>query len=1070
MDRQKFSLCQATSATPNCAQTPSHLILMNLFLKVSSIILALAGTTFAASLPANFAETQIATGLDPTSLTIAPDGRIFVCEKAGRIRIVQDGVLLATPFATLSVDNSNERGLQSVAFDPNFATNGYLYAFYTPSVSPIRNRVSRFTANGNVVTAGSELILLQTDSLGGSVHNGGAMYFFNNHLYIATGEAGDASNSQNLTNKLGKILRINSDGSIPPSNPFVGVLGVDPSIWAYGLRNPFTAAIQPGTGKFFINDVGGGSWEEINLGIAGANYGWPLSEGVSDDSDHTDPFFTYAHDGSTFGGCSIAGGAFYNPAISNFPASYIGRYFFADYCNGKISSINPGDAADVSIFATGVNRCIDIDVAADGALYYIARGGMGGGSQQDNTSTANGSVFRVVFTGSQVPTIAAQPQSRTVPVGETVTFGVTASGSQPFTYQWFRNDVLIPGQSTATLTYGPVVPAENNSTIHCVVTNSFDSATTVNAILTVTSNTRPDPVIVTPAADLLYRGGMALDFSGSATDTQDGTLPASAYSWKIDFHHDTHTHPAMDSTTGITAGTYIVETTGETAFNVRYRIYLTVTDSGGLSRTVSRDIFPQLSQMNFNTLPSGLAISLDGASRTTPFTVTGVVGINRQLSVGTPQFLGETAYRFDSWSQGGTNAQTIATPETNTTYTASLTPAPSDVGTGLRGEYFTNQNKTFNGTATLVRNGEVVDFDWGNGSPAPSISNNNFTARWTGQIQPQFSGTYTFHTTTDDGVRLWVNDQLIIDKWIDQGPTTWDGSVALIAGSRYAMRLEYYEAGGGAVAKLEWSNSVTPRAIIPRESLFPSSINVSVVAEDPTARESTADPAAWRVSRTGPLDQPLSVAFTTSGTASPLVDYTLSSAASSVVIPSGQASALVILTPLADSLAEDQETCSLTIVAGYGYGLGTPLSADITLDDSPFAAWAVSSFGSLANAQLANAAPLGDWDGDGIQNLLEFALGQSATVPSRIGLPSITIESDKPVFSFTRPRPNPAGIFYRATHTHALDTYQPWDTSTILPGYPLDNGDGTETLKATIPEPEATGPRVFMRLEILQNP
>ena len=1024
----------------------------------------------AATLPANFAETQVATGLDPTSLTIAPDGRVFVCEKAGRIRIIQNGVLLATPFATLSVDNSNERGLQSVVFDPNFATNGYLYAFYSTSAAPVRNRVSRFTANGNLVTAGSELILIETETLAGSVHNGGAMYFLNNHLYIATGEAGDGSNSQNLANKLGKILRINPDGSIPASNPFVGMAGVHPSIWAYGLRNPFTAAIQPGTGKFFINDVGSGSWEEINLGIAGADYGWPLREGASTDPDHTDPFFAYAHDGSTFGGCAISGAAFYNPAISNFPASYIGRYFFADYCNGKISSINPNNAADAAVFATGVNRCIDIDVAADGALYYVARAGMGGGSQQDNTSTTNGAVFRVVFTGSQVPTISAHPQSRTVPIGETVTFEVAASGSQPFTYQWYRNDVLIPGQSTATLTYGPVVLAENNSTIHCVVTNTFGFATTVDAILTVTTNTRPDPVIVTPAADFLYRGGLALNFSGTATDTQDDTLPASAYSWKIDFHHDTHTHPAMGSTTGITAGTYTVDTTGETASNVWYRIYLTVTDSGGLSRTVTRDIFPQLSQMTFNTMPAVLAISLDGASQTTPFTVTGVVGINRQLSVGSPQFMGETAYRFDSWSQGGANAQTIATPETNTTYTANFTLAPSDVGTGLRSEYFTNQNKTFNGTATLVRNGETVDFDWGNASPAPSISNDTFTARWTGQIQPQFTETHTFYTTSDDGVRLWINNQLIIDKWIDQAPTTWSGSVALIAGSRYAVRLEFYENGGGAVAKLEWSSLGTPRAIIPRERLFPASINVSVAAEDSAARESTADAATWRVSRSGPLDQSLTVAFTTSGTATPLADYTLSSAGNSVVIPAAQTSALVTLTPLADSFAEGQENRTLTLVPGNGYGLGAPLSAAITIDDSPFAAWAVTAFGSLANAQLPKAAPLGDWDGDGIQNLMEYALGQSGTVASPAGLPTMAIESGTPVFTFKRPRPSPAGITYRPTHKLDLNPKQPWDDSSILPGYPLNNGDGTETLKAIIPGAGPTPPRAFMRLEILQNP
>ena len=1047
---------------------------MSIFQKTLCALLALAGPATAATLPINFAETQIATGLDTTSLTLAPDGRIFVCEKAGRIRVIENGELLAVPFATLAVDNSNERGLQSVAFDPDFATNQYIYAYFSTAAAPVRNRVSRFVANGNVVSPGSETVLIETENLDGSVHNGGALYFWGGHLYITTGDSGNGDNSQNLGKKLGKILRINPDGTIPASNPFINVAGVHPAIWAYGLRNPFTAAIQPTTGKFFINDVGGGSWEEINLGVAGANYGWPNSEGNSNDPSHADPFFAYAHSGSTFAGCAIAGGAFYNPTIASFPASYVGRYFFADYCNGKMSTINPNNAADVAVFATNINRCIDIDVAPDGSIYYIARAGMGGGSQQDNTSTNNGSIYRIVYTGSQAPTIATQPQSRLVPVGETLEFSVTASGTQPLTYKWYRNDVLISGQSTATLSYGPVVISENGSTIHCVVTNAFGVATTQDAILSVTSNTRPTPTILTPAAGLLYRGGLTLDFSGSAVDSEDGNLPASALSWRIDFHHDTHTHPALGSTPGISSGSYTVDTTGETASNTWYRLYLTVTDSGGLSRTIFRDFFPQLVNMTFTSVPAGLNILLDGASRTTPFTVTGVVGIHRQLGVETPQFVGNSAYRFSSWSQGGAAGQTLVTPETNATYTAAFALAPADLGTGLRGEYFTNQNKTFNGSPTLVRNGEAVDFEWGNGSPAPAISADTFTARWTGQIQPNLTQIHTFTTSTDDGVRLWIDGQLIIDQWIDQGDTRWSGSIALTAGQRYAVRMEYYENGGGAVARLLWGSATSTPVVIPRERLFPESTLVSVALADAVGQEFTADSAAWRITRTGPLTYPLTVSFTTSGTADPVTDYTLSTAGNTFDIPANQASALVTLVPLTDSLVEGSETRTLVVGPGYGYGLDTSISAVVTIADSPFSNWATASFGSVANAQLPKAGPLGDWDGDGIQNLMEYALGLSPTVAGTAGLPTIAKEmvGSTPtwVFTFRSPIPSRTDIDYRPTHNRLAGMSGPWEDAAILAGYPMNNGDGTETLKAVIPNLGPNEPRAFMRLEIRRKP
>ena len=142
---------------------------------------------------------------------------------------------------------------------------------------------------------------------------------------------------------------------------------------------------------------------------------------------------------------------------------------------------------------------------------------------------------------------------------------------------------------------------------------------------------------------------------------------------------------------------------------------------------------------------------------------------------------------------------------------------PAGNGDGLKGEYFDNADFT---TPKIIRTNATVDFNWGAGSPDPSLGADTFSVRWTGQVQPQFSETYTFNTLTDDGVRLWVNNQLLVDRWVDQGPTEWGGSLALTAYRRYDLKMDYYENGGGAVAQLLWSSTSTPKTIIPQSQLY----------------------------------------------------------------------------------------------------------------------------------------------------------------------------------------------------------------------------------------------------------
>jgi glucose/arabinose dehydrogenase len=350
-------------------------MLKNRFLGILALLVffRVAG---AATLPAGFTETIITGLTSPTAMEIAPDGRIFVCQQGGSLRVIKNGVLLPTPFVTLNVDPNGERGLLGIAFDPNFATNNFIYLYYTVPTTPRHNRVSRFTANGDVVVPGSEAIILELDNLSSAQnHNGGAIHFGpDGKLYIAVGENATPTNAQTLANMLGKVLRINSDGTIPADNPFFNTAsGNNRSIWALGLRNPFTFAFQPGTGRLFINDVGQDSWEEINDGIAGSNYGWNITEGPTSNPAFRSPLFSYGHGIGATVGCAIAGGAFYNPTAVRFPPSFLGKYFFADLCSGWIRVFDPASGT-ASAFASSISSPVDLKVSVDGSLYYLARG------------------------------------------------------------------------------------------------------------------------------------------------------------------------------------------------------------------------------------------------------------------------------------------------------------------------------------------------------------------------------------------------------------------------------------------------------------------------------------------------------------------------------------------------------------------------------------------------------------------------------------------------------------------------------------------------------------------------
>jgi PKD repeat protein/glucose/arabinose dehydrogenase len=739
---------------------------------LAALVVGTAPAAGAATLPAGFQEEIALSGLtNPTVVRFVPDGRVFVAEKGGMIKVF-DSLSDTTPttFADLraNVHNFWDRGLLGMTLAPNFPNDPYVYVLYTydhelgssapaprwgtsssysdPCPTPpgatadgcvVSGRLSRLQAAGNVMSGG-EQVLVEDWCQQYPSHSTGAVEFgADGKLYASGGDGasfnfvdygqdgsplnpcgdppgpvgaalapptaeGGALRSQDLrtggdpVSLDGTIIRVDpATGAAPADNPLAG--NADPNarrIIAYGQRNPFRFTFRPATNELWAGDVGWSTWEEINripnpTDSLVENFGWPCYEGQNRQSGYDGanlnicenlyaagpgavaaPYFAYHHSNRVVpdescptGSSSIAGLDFqFAASNTNYPADYDGALFFADYSRDCIWVMHKGSnglpaPGQIRTFAAGAANPVNLEIGPGGDLFYVDFDG--------------GTIRRIRHTSSvnQPPTAVATatPTSGSAPL--TVNFNGSGSSDPDggaLAYAWdLDGDGAFDDATASQPTY--TYTAQGSYTATLRVTDPGGLSDTDAVVISV-GNTAPAATITAPAAGTTWRVGDVINFSGSASDVQDGPLPPSALSWQLILHHcpsNCHTHP-IQSFSGA-SGSF---TTPDHEYPSHLELRLTATDSGGLTDTESLRLDPRTVVLSFQTTPGGLQLAVNGATATATFTRTVIIGSSNTVSAISPQTKAKKTYTFGSWSDGGAQTHVITAPATATTYTA----------------------------------------------------------------------------------------------------------------------------------------------------------------------------------------------------------------------------------------------------------------------------------------------------------------------------------------------------------------------------------------------------------------
>ena len=744
-----------------------------------SLLLVLATGIVAAAIPSpaqaatilqpGFSEEIVFSGLtNPTAVRFSEDGRVFVAEKRGVIKVF-DSMTDTSPdvFADLNVNVYNfwDRGLLGMTLAPNFPTDPYVYVLYTydhelgstaaaprwgtpgvysdPCPTPpgatgdgclVSGRLSRLQAAGNAMT-GSEQVLVEDWCQQYPSHSVGTVEFGRDGaLYASAGDGasfnfvdygqdgtplnpcadppgaagttlnpptaeGGALRSQDLRTSGdpasldGTIIRVDpTTGAALPTNPSAGATDANVRrIIGHGLRNPFRFTTRPNTDELWVGDVGWNDFEEINVLDAldtVENFGWPCYEGPGRQSGYdsanlsicedlyasagavTAPYFAYHHNNRMVpneacptGSSSTAGLEFeFADPGSSYPADYDGSLFFADYSRDCIWVMLKGAdgkpaPGQIRTFVSGAANPVNVENGPGGDLFYVDFDG--------------GTIRRISYASANQPPVAvatATPTTGAAPL--TVRFdgtGSTDPEGSPLTFAWDLDGDGAYDDSTAsqpTFTY----TTSGTRTASLRVTDSSGDTDTDSITITV-GNTAPTATITTPAAGTTWKVGDVITFTGSATDAQDGTLPASALKWDLIMQHcpsNCHSHP-LQSFAGVSSGSF---TAPDHEYPSYLELKLTATDSGGLTNTKVLRLDPKTVLLTFATTPGGLSLTVGSSKSTATFTRTVIVGSTNTISAPSPQNKGKKTLTFQSWSDGGAQTHDILAPASATTYTA----------------------------------------------------------------------------------------------------------------------------------------------------------------------------------------------------------------------------------------------------------------------------------------------------------------------------------------------------------------------------------------------------------------
>ncbi|MEV4314353.1 LamG-like jellyroll fold domain-containing protein [Actinocrispum sp. NPDC049592] len=718
----------------------------------------------AQALPAGFTDQTIFANLEqPMAVDFADDGRVFVAEKSGLIKVF-DGLGDPTPtvFADLrtKVFNEHDRGMMSLALAPGFPNDPSVYVLYAHDAA-IGGTAPRWgtpgatgdscpnppgeTGDGCVISGrlskldlnGTEQVLIEdwcqqypSHSVGdlqfgpdGYLYasgGDGASYVFADYgqdgnplnpcgdppvgvggtQTVPTAEGGSlrSQDIQTLTDPTGldgSIIRIDPvTGQGAPGNPMINSTDANARrIIATGLRNPFRFAFRPGTSEIWAGDVGWGTWEEIDRVASPTdgsidNFGWPCMEGNQVNGGYNfglnlcnriysgavptvTPHYTYNHGDPVVAGdgcngdvgSSISGTSFYTG--DSYPAQYKGALFFADYSRRCIWTMFPGsngvpDPATRIGFRNNIFP-VDLKTGPNGDVFYV--------------DIALGEVHRIRYnSGNQPPTaaITATPTQGSLPLN--VSFSA-ASSSDPegsaLTYAWdLDGDGNYNDGTGATINKTYTTAKVYNASVRVTDPGGL---TDVASKRIFAGTTPPAVTIANPATSFTWAVGDTINFSGSATDAEDGPLPASALNWQVILHHcptidNCHEHQ-LTTFNGVSSGSFDGP---DHEYPAYLELRLTATDSTGATTTASRRLNPRVSTLTIETSPPGLTTTLSGKAGPAPFTVQAIVGSHLTLSTAQTQQVGVNTYEFQNWSDGGARVHDIFADSVDRTYRANF--------------------------------------------------------------------------------------------------------------------------------------------------------------------------------------------------------------------------------------------------------------------------------------------------------------------------------------------------------------------------------------------------------------